>query len=429
VTERTEASGAGEAVVVGAGIVGTCCALYLQRDGWRVTLLERDEPGRGCSFGNAGIRPSDVSPAIATPGILWRVPRHLLDPEGPLRVDWRYLPRLAPWLFRFVRASRRDRYEASTRALATLLAKVRESYAPLVEGAGAEDLVRRTGTLHVYESEASFRDGRQEAAFRQRLGARLDILAPDEIRQFAPGLAPIFRGAIYRPEVDYVANPFRLTQTLIADFQRRGGVVRRATALSLRAADRGRTAVTLDPEGAGSGAATETLEADRVVIATGAWSKPLVRTAGVKVPLDTERGYHAMLPDPGIDLRLPVSSAEGAFYVTPMEEGLRIAGTVELAGLRRAPDPRRVEVMLRRTQRFFPTLDTRRRTEWMGFRPSMPDSLPVISRVPGRPGLLLAFGHGHLGLTLAGVTGRLIADLAAERTPAVDVAPFRSDRF
>jgi D-amino-acid dehydrogenase len=149
----------------------------------------------------------------------------------------------------------------------------------------------------------------------------------------------------------------------------------------------------------------------------------------MKVPLDTERGYHAMLPEPGVELRLPVSSGEGGFFVTPMEHGLRIAGTVELAGLDRPPDFGRVRPMLSRTRRFFPQLDTSRRTEWMGFRPSLPDSLPVISRVPDHSGLLLAFGHGHLGLTLAAVTGRLIAELAVERTTLVDVAPFRSDRF
>jgi D-amino-acid dehydrogenase len=218
--------GSGEAIVIGGGIVGTCCALYLQRDGWKVTLLEREEPGHGCSFGNAGIRPSDIVPAIASPGLLWRVPRYMFDPDGPLKIRWSYLPRLAPWLYRFVRASRPDRYEASTLALATLLARVRESYAPLLESADAEDLVHRTGTLQVFETHDAFRDGKQEATFRRRLGARIEVLAPDEIRQFAPALAPIFRGAIYRPNVDFVANPLRLTSKLLESFERRGGTVR-----------------------------------------------------------------------------------------------------------------------------------------------------------------------------------------------------------
>jgi D-amino-acid dehydrogenase len=413
--------GAGEAIVVGGGIVGTCCALYLQRDGWNVTLLERDEPGRACSFGNAGIQPNDVVPPVAAPGVLWRVPRYLFDPEGPLRIRWSYLPRLAPWLLRFVRASRRDRYEASTVALATLLARVRETYSPLIEDADAVDLVHRTGTLQVFETADGFRGGQEEAALRRRLGGSAETLAAAEIRQLAPALAPIFRGAVYRPDVDFVANPLRLTTSLIQAFERRGGVVRQGTvATALTRSGSGRTAVAIG---------TERLEADRVVVAAGAWSKRLLRSAGIKVPLDTERGYHAMLPDAGIDLRLPVSSGEGGFFVTPMEHGLRIAGTVELAGLDRRPDFGRVAPMLSRTKRFFPQLDTTKRSEWMGFRPSVPDSLPVISRVSGNPGLLLAFGHGHLGLTLAAVTGRLVADLAVERAPLVDVAPFRADRF
>jgi D-amino-acid dehydrogenase len=415
------AGGSGQAIVVGGGIVGTCCALYLQRDGWQVTLLERDEPGRACSFGNAGIQPNDIVPAIAAPGVLWRVPRYLLDPEGPLRIRWSYLPRLAPWLLRFVRASRPDRHEASTIALATLLARVRESYAPLLADADAGDLVHRTGTLQVFETAEGFRGGQQEAGIRRRLGGSVEVLAPGEIRQFAPALAPIFRGAVYRPDVDFVANPLRLTTRLVDAFERCGGTVRRGIAVTaLKKPGNGRTVVVTEGE---------ELDADRVVIAAGAWSKRLLGGLGTRVPLDTERGYHAMLPEPGVELRLPVSSGEGGFFITPMEHGLRIAGTVELAGLDRPPDFGRVRPMLSRTQRFFPQLDISRRTEWMGFRPSVPDSLPVISRVPEHSGILLAFGHGHLGLTLAAVTGRLIADLAVERTPLVDVAPFRADRF
>jgi D-amino-acid dehydrogenase len=412
--------GGGDAVVVGGGIVGTCCALYLQRDGWKVTLIERDEPGHGCSFGNAGIQANDVVPPIASPGILRRVPGYLLDPEGPLKIRWRYLPQLAPWLLRFVAASRPDRYEALTVALASLLARVRESYAPLLEGTGATDLVRRTGTLQVFETEEGFRGAREDAVFRRRFGATVEVLAPSEIRQFSPDLAPVFAGALYRPGVDYVANPLRLTTMLVDDFRRRGGAVRKATVRRIVGTGGERNAVVLEDDA---------LDADRVVVAAGAWSKRLLRGMAIKVPLDTERGYHAMLPHPGVDLRLPVSSGEGGFYATPMEQGLRIAGTVELAGLRRPPDFRRAAIMLRRTQRWLPALDASGRTEWMGFRPSMPDSLPVISRVPGRPGTLLAFGHGHLGLTFGAVTGQLIADLAADRAPPIDVTPFRADRF
>ena len=410
----------GRAVVIGAGIVGVACGLSLRRDGWSVTLIDRAGPGEGTSKGNAGLMAlSHVTP-MALPGIVRRVPGMLLDPDAPLAIRWRYLPRLAPWLTHFLRASRPAEVERICAALADLVLGALDAYAPLLEFAGARDLVQRRGVLYVYESDRSFARARPEIELRQRFGVEVETLGPEEIRQLVPDLAPIFSGGAFYPASGHVIDPFGLVQTLAEALTRGGGTMLREDVLGFDFNAQGvaavRTAAAAHP-------------ADAVVIAAGAWSKPLVRQLGLGVPLDTERGYNVTVADPGIGPRLPVVSGDYRFGVTPMLDGVRLGGTVEFAGLEAPPDPSRHALLMKHAKRLYPKLDVSRRTEWMGFRPSMPDSLPVIGAAPGHRNAYLAFGHGHIGLTTAAATARAISDLAAARPPAFDLAPFRPDRF
>ena len=409
-----------KAAVIGAGIVGTCCALYLQRDGWQVTLIDPREPGEACSFGNAGLIATSAVPPIARPGLLRRVPAMLLDPLGPFAVRWTHVPRAAPWLWRFIRAGTAERVETITAEVASLTSQSDEAYAPLIKSAGADDLIHRRGALLVHETEAELDFARADRALRQRHGGKAEEVSPDEIRQIEPALAPIFKGGTYRPDVNSVASPVRLTRALAADFFRKGGKMVRAEARGIVRKEPGlrRVVTGEDP-----------VDAELVVVAAGAWSRAFARPLGAKLPLDAERGYHVMLPDPGLDLRIPVGSEARGFYCTPMADGLRVAGTVELAGLDAPPNYARAEVLLKHAARFYPGLRTAQVERWMGPRPSFPDSKPVISGIEGEPGVLLAFGHGHIGLTLAAVTGRAIADMAADRPTVADMAPFRADRF
>lgn len=415
----------GQAIVVGAGIVGVCTALHLRLAGRETLLLDRQEPGTGCSFGNAGIIASDVVPPVAAPGVLRKVPGYLLDGDAPLALRWRYLPRLLPWLYHFVRSSRRDAYERNTWALATLLAGASIAYQPLLRQAGGEELYRPTGALQVFETTAAFDDARRDADFRRSLGARIDEVAAHEIPQFASDLAPVFAGGLFRPDVGYIRDPLSLTAALHRLYLELGGVSHSVDVERLERRTQHRWGVI----GRAAEGAESAWEAGHVVLAAGAWSRRLLRGLGLHIPLDTERGYHVMLPHDRSNLRLPVSTGEGAFYLTPMREGLRLAGTVEMGGLSRPPDPRRPEAILRRARRYLPDLDEREARTWMGFRPSMPDSLPVIGPVSDLPGLHLAFGHGHLGLSLAAVTGKLVAQGIGGEVPGVDLAPFRHDRF
>jgi D-amino-acid dehydrogenase len=407
-------------VVIGAGAVGVATALYLQRDGHRVTLIDKGAPGEATSFGNGSVIGEESVVPVAMPGVLRQVPRMLIDPLGPLALRWSYLPRLTPWLLRFIEASRPERVEAISIALAALMKGSLDAFDPLLAMAGERDMIRRSGWVCVFESEAGFQAARDYLELQRRRAVELEVLEPEALRQLEPALAPIFAKAVFYPKVGYALSNFRLVQSLAEAFRRQGGRLLRGEVKGFDIGGEGPRAVITDE---GSEAC------DFVVVAAGAWSKPLAGALGAKVPLDTERGYHMQIPNPGVAPRLPVYSTERAFVATPLEHGLRAAGTVELGGLNAPPNWRRAEVLLKHVKRWYPGLNTAEAKPWMGFRPSMPDSLPVIGRSPRHANAYLAFGHGHCGLMLSARTGALIADLVAGRDSGLDMAAYGPERF
>ncbi len=408
----------GHVTIVGAGLVGLCTAAWLQRDGRPVRLVDPGGPGEGASYGNAGIVSTSGVTPVAMPGIVRRVPGMLLDPLGPLAIRPAYLPRLLPWLARFIAASRPADVERIARSLAALSVDAIAHYEPLLEAADAGDLLQRNGSLYLYETEEQWRGVQGEIALRQRAGAEIELLGAEEIRQMVPALGPRYAGAIFAPTSGHIANPLALSQRLAGLVERQGGSFLRARVGDFVYRGGRLAALTSD---AGE------LPVKDVVIAAGAFSRRLAAQAGAPVPLDTERGYHLMLPDPQVEVRLPMLTGGGA--VTPMQHGLRLAGTVELAGTGAAPNWARADRLLERMRHVLPGLNAEGAERWMGFRPSMPDSLPVLGPAPQADNVWLAFGHGHLGLTQAAVSGRLIADLMAGRKPVIDPAPYRATRF
>lgn len=406
--------------VIGAGVVGVSTALYLQRDGRQVTLIDPRGPGEGTSRGNASVFAVESCVPVATPGIVWKVPGMLMDPLGPLAIRWGYLPKLAPWLWEFVKASSPRRVEEISVALRAVLADSLDAFMPLLRDAGEADMVRKTGWLGVYETEKKWQGAQAALELQRRRGVAFTVLEAEEIRQFEPSLAPIYRHAVHYPENAYAVNNFRLVQVLADSFLRNGGVHVREEAHGFEFGPHGPTHVLTN---GGRHAC------DAVMVTAGAWSKRLCQRLGHNPLLDTERGYHVMLPDPGVAPRLPIYSGDYSFAVTPLEHGLRLAGTVELGGLTAPPNYARAGVLLKRGQRMFERLNDAGKSEWMGFRPSMPDSVPVISASTRHRNAFFGFGHGHIGLTLGAVTGRILADLAAGRDPGIDMRPFRIDRF
>jgi D-amino-acid dehydrogenase len=405
--------------VIGAGIVGMSCALFLQRDGHRVTVIDPREPGDGASFGNAGIIATCQVNPIAMPGIVRRVPRMLLDPHGPLILRWRYLPRIAPWLWQLARNTRPDRVARIAAALAALLEQADTAYDALLREAGAEALRRRTGWLKVYSSEAGFAATRAERALLQANGVRFDIIGADEIGQLEPGLARLFPRGVFFPDCGQVLNPKRLVLTLAAAFAARGGTLLRETVTGV------------DVEGERRAIVTERQHypTDAIVLAAGAWSGPLARALGAPVPLDTERGYHFMFDTPARGLSRPVGWGEHYFGLIPMEHGIRMTSGVEFAGLDAPPNYRRITRLADVARTMLPGLPAEPASRWQGFRPSLPDSLPVLGPSRRYPGCFFAFGHQHLGVTLGAVSGRIVADLVAGRDPGLDLTPYAGERW
>ncbi len=406
------------AVVIGAGIVGTSCALFLQRDGWDVTLVDPLPPGAGTSSGNAGIISLGSVTPVATPGILREVPGLLLDRDGPLSLRWRYLPQLLPWLARFALASRRA--EALVDDLATLLARADQAHDLVIQQCGLADLVRPGGWLKVARSEAALLEG---TAFARRMmdraGIGYEILDAPAVRRLEPALAPDLVAGLLLPRNRAVRHPQRYVEGIACTVIERAGRWLQARVRRLAFAGKRVAAVVTDKG---------EVPADLVVLAAGAFSKELAAQAGLRLPLEAERGYHVMLPHPEPTLSRPVYSVEHAFLLAPMEHGIRLTGGVELASPTAPPDYRRIRRLARRVTDLIPGLDPRILSEWQGSRPSLPDSLPVLGWAPGHPNLLLAFGHQHIGLTLGPLTGRMVADLAAGRDPGLDLAPYRPDR-
>lgn len=413
--------------VIGAGIVGAACALELLRDGHRVTLIEPGDPGgeQAASYGNgAWLSPSSVVPP-SMPGLWRRVPGFLADPLGPLAIRWRYLPRLAPWLARFVRAgSTVARVEATARALRPLVADAPERHRRLAEEAGVGGLIERRGLLYIFPSRADFE--REALAWRLRRdnGVEWLELDADELRQQEPALDRRYSFGVLVQAGGNCADPGAYVAALVQHAVGQGAVLMRAGATGFRFVA-GRLAAVQTTAGEAA--------CDAAVIAAGARSRALARAAGDRVPLETERGYHAVIRDPGTGPRHPVMPSDGKMAVTTTRGGLRIAGQVELAGLEAAPDWRRSEILRDFALRTFPALPrdlpADRVKVWMGHRPSTPDALPVIGRASGCADVIHAFGHGHVGLAAGPVTGRLVADLLGGRAPVIDPTPYSARRF
>jgi D-amino-acid dehydrogenase len=407
--------------VIGNGIVGTSCAAWLQRDGHRITFIDPLGPAEATSFGNAGsLSPSACLP-VGMPGMWKKVPSWLLDPLGPLVIRWWYAPVVAPWIARFLRASDRAEVVRIATALRHLLAPIFDCYEPLLQRANAMGLIRRSGCLYVYSSRAVGQQWAWGMNLRRSLGVELRDVEEDELVALEPDLKGRFRFGLLAPENGSTLDPAALTRALFAQCERDGASAVRARATGFRQAGGSVTGVTLD-----SG---ETLGCEGVVIAGGAWSARLANQLGPRIPLETQRGYHVTVESSNLVLQHTVMAVEHNLMVNPMRMGLRLAGTVEFAGLEAPPDMRRAQALLTRGQELFPHLDTSRVSEWMGHRPCLPDSLPVIGRAPRADNAWFAFGHGHVGMCGAASTGREIANLVAGRDPQLDLAPFAPTRW
>jgi glycine/D-amino acid oxidase-like deaminating enzyme len=407
--------------VVGAGVVGLCTALEAQRHGYQVTLIDRDAPGLGASFGNAGYLAIELIDPLSTPKTLRSSLAMWLNPHGPLSLPLGYMHRILPWLVRFICAAGPKTTEKGRLALGQLNRASVPAWRRCLEDIGASEQLVQSGYLLVWESADGLEDARKHAAYLAKSGIQTELVQGERLAQLEPELAETLSHALFFPEACRVREPYQLCNILLSAFQARGGAFIQQSVNSLK------------PENKGIGIQTETasLKFDNAIICAGAWSKNLLKGVGLDVPLEAERGYHLTIDAEHIKLNHPIGSAERRFVMSPLDSGLRVVGMTELGGLKLKPTKQRFGSLYYHSRKLLPRLSdpTIPVSEWMGHRPTLPDSLPVIDRHPQHSQLLFAFGNQHLGLTQAAISAELVVGLITGRLPAINYEPFRVDRF
>ena len=403
--------------MIGAGVIGMAVAERLLRDGRDLVVIDPNLPGSGASYGNAGTIADYAVMPVGSPDVLRNLPSLLFDRNSPLAIRRAALPSLAPWLLRFAAQSLPGPTRRNAAAIAALSADASASWQDLAARLDAKDIMRQSGCLYLYPSQAAFQAAKSGLTARQTMGIQTELLTPAELAALEPGLPDMAGGAAFFPKAVFLTDPGKMMAALAK-------VVFASAQFVQARVDR----IAKDPNAVTLSGPDLHLTARKVIIAAGAHSKHLARQAGDAVPLDTERGYHVEWDMDVPPLTRPVCPTSLGFYLCPMQGRLRVAGTVELGGLTAPPSPHRIAKLVEGARAIFPQLGAPSR-DWMGFRPSMPDSLPVIGPSRGGSQVIHAYGHGHIGLTLAPITARIVADLVAGRAPELDITPYRADRF
>lgn len=405
---------------MGAGIIGVSIAFELQRRGLQVALVDRNAPGTGASYGNmASIAITEFLPS-SRPSVWSKIPFWLIDPNGPVSFRPGYMPRLMPWFAKFVAAGLPSRVKKIEAAGAVLCKRVHEDLCALLKAASLTGMLSQEGSLSIYADDREFRADRDHINVLERYGLEHHVMDGRAARSIEPALSSAIQKAVLFPENISVRDPFELVTRLCQRFREAEGDVILGEVTDLGTVPGGWSIRLKDGR---------TLTAGQVIIAAGAYSGRLSAKLGEPIPLETERGYHTQLSSPGVNIRHSLIWPARAFMVTPTAGGLRVGGTIEMAGLDAAPKYHRAKVLTKHAEIALPGLNTSRATEWMGHRPALPDTIPIIGPSAMHPGLFYATGHGHLGLTYAATTARLMGDLVSGRVPPVDMTPYRVDRF
>jgi len=415
-------SGTQQAVVIGGGIVGICCALYLQRDNWQVTLIDPAAPGDSTAKWSCGqIAISEVIP-LSKPGILKKIPGWLLDQTGPLALRPAALLGILPWFLRFLACARENRIREIAKALASLTHSIYDDYAPLLDACEDKNLLGERPVIELFGQKKDLQHERTFFALRKELGFQVEELTESAIAKLEPALAGKLKYGVLLPEWRAVADTEGFIAALTESFIAKGGKRILGKVEELEEANAKVVEVRL--------ASGEQLSADTVVLAAGNGSREFFQQLGIsKVPLAAIGGYQAVLSNPQVEIRHSIIYADGGFCFTPMTRGLQIGGTIEFSGNNAQPNFNRAQIILNKAKALLPNLNTEPVEFGVGWRPFLPDTKPIIDKSPRLNNVLLAFGHGQLGLALGATSGRLIAELAVGKTPSQDLTPFRATRF
>ena len=408
-------------VVIGGGIVGICCALYLQKDGHTVTLIEPEKPGDSTAKWSCGqIAVSEIIPQ-SKPDIIKKVPGWLIDQKGPLALRPAALPGLLPWMLRFVSHARSSRINTIAHELASLTQRAFQDYAPLLENCRRDDLIGQHPTLELFDTASGLAHEQTYVELRRSLGFASEVLNAEQIAEKEPALAGRFSHGLLLEDWRTVCDTETFIAELANSFVGQGGELVQGSVSRIDTQGSRAVGVTLE-----SG---ERHPAEQVVVAAGNGSKAFFDSLGVKVPLIKVGGYQVVLPTPDVEVTHASFYADGGFGIIPMERGLQIGGTIEFASEHAEPNFKRAEMILEKAQSILPGLNTDGMEFGAGWRPFLPDTKPVIDRSPALENVAMAFGHGQLGLTVGATTGKLVADLLAGKSTDVDLTPFKASRF
>lgn len=408
--------------IIGAGIIGVSLARALQRRGLQVTLFDERDPGTATSFGNAGYIATEAIFPLAHGSILRSLPRMLLNPLSPLAMRWQEFPRLLPWYLKYLYACSHRRAADSIQALATIQGEAGISWEALRRCEGLHNLIVANGAMMLYESDRGFYETRIRREVQRHYGINWHVLSRDEARRVIPELSSHIKHAVTYPAGMHVVNPYSITTTIFDRFVSDGGEFTKQRIEAIEPTD---TFVKTISE------ARVMRQFHAVAVSAGHLSGRLLKLLGYKVPIIAERGYHLEMSHQKTSLNMPVGAYERGFHITPMSSGLRLAGTVEFSSADHDEKPNwgRAEILKRHIGEIMPGLAESETSRWMGHRPTLPDFLPVLGRAPRHKNLYLAFGHHHLGLTLAPITAIIMSELMTGVTPSIDIEAFNLRRF
>ncbi|OMH26241.1 FAD-binding oxidoreductase [Motiliproteus sp. MSK22-1] len=405
--------------IIGAGVVGLSTALCLLRAGYQVTLIDKADPGMGASFGNAGLFADYARLPFARFAMMRKMPGMLLDNTSPLSMQASYIPSLMPYGWRFFKACFPTNYERGKGALTALQHNTQQADRLLLQETGSQDLVKSQGCLGLFATETGFSDARAgDLHERQQQGVNLQFLSADEVKELEPDLAEFHAGGVFYPDTRFTVSPVSLSRQYASHFSKNGGILLQDEVQAIKPNGTSVVLTLSDQE----------ISFDKLVVCAGVESKMLLKALRVNIPLVSERGYHLTLNAGDKKLNRPVGWLDKAVFMTPMSDGMRLAGTAEFAAADAPLNPECTTTMLEHA-RVMLGQDPEIKSTWVGSRPSTPDSLPVIGPLEDYPQISLAFGHGHLGLTLGAITGQLISESIQGITTSVDLAPFAPARF
>ena len=406
-------------IVIGAGIVGVSTAIWLRRAGVPVTLVDRGPPGQGTSYGNAGVLASCAMVPVTTPGLIRKAPKLALDPNFPLFLRWSYLPRMMPWLIKYLGHAN----DSDTRRIATGLTEIVgdavDQHDALAKGTRAADWIVNSDYVFAYADRAAFEADGYAWGLRHEAGFQPTLIEGEAVREYDASVGQSVNCLAVLKDHGYILDPAGYVAALAEEFLSLGGHWQQAEVQGFRFEDDKVSAVDTS---------TGPLPCSKVVLATGVWSKPLMQKLGLSIPLESERGYHIVFEGATGGPSVPMMVASGKFVATPMKAGLRCAGVVEFGGLDAGPSAAPLAFLRREAKRAFPNLRATAEVEWQGHRPSTTDSLPLIGQVR-ETGVYVGFGHQHIGLTGGPKTGRLLAQIMTGQTPNIDMHPYAPTRF